>query len=165
MCSHAGINDVATLNPDTTLGDLGLDSLMGVEVKQTLERDYDLVLPMKEVRLLTINKLKGLTGSSAQDCRTIVSNGDGSETGSVNNSGVSARYTLGQLMPLEDVVKMNDVPEGKGMPWFLVHPIEGGVTSLETLASKVQGPVYGLQCTTEAPMTSVEELAAYYIQV
>ena len=46
------------MNPDTTLADLGLDSLMGVEVKQTLERDYDLVLPMTEIRKLTFNKLR-----------------------------------------------------------------------------------------------------------
>ena len=46
------------MNPDTTLADLGLDSLMGVEVKQTLERDYDLVMPMTEIRKLTFNKLR-----------------------------------------------------------------------------------------------------------
>ena len=138
---------------------------MGVQVKQTLEHDYDLVLSMREVRLLTINKLKGVSGGSTQNCSMIVSSGAGSETGTMNDSRMLARYNLSQLMPLEDVVKMNDVPEGMKTPWFLVHPIEGGVISLETLASKVQGPVYGLQCTTEAPMTSVEELAAYYIQV
>ena len=46
------------MNPDTTLADLGLDSLMGVEVKQTLERDYDLVMPMTEIRKLTFSKLR-----------------------------------------------------------------------------------------------------------
>ena len=46
------------MNPDTTLADLGLDSLMGVEVKQTLERDFDLVMPMTEIRKLTFNKLR-----------------------------------------------------------------------------------------------------------
>ena len=46
------------MNPDTTLADLGLDSLMGVEVKQTLERDYDLEMPMTEIRKLTFNKLR-----------------------------------------------------------------------------------------------------------
>ena len=58
-----GVSDVSSINPDTTLGDLGLDSLMGVEVKQTLERDYDLNLPMKDIRQLTVNKLKDIAGN------------------------------------------------------------------------------------------------------
>lgn len=33
-----------SISVDASLGDLGLDSLMGVEIKQTLERDFDLVL-------------------------------------------------------------------------------------------------------------------------
>ncbi|XP_014667633.1 PREDICTED: fatty acid synthase-like [Priapulus caudatus] len=41
-----GVKDVATLNAELTLGELGLDSLMGVEVRQTLERDFDLSLSM-----------------------------------------------------------------------------------------------------------------------
>ena len=54
----SGLKDVSNMNPDTTLADLGLDSLMGVEVKQTLERDYDLVMPMTEIRKLTFSKLR-----------------------------------------------------------------------------------------------------------
>ena len=58
--SPTGIKDVSTLAPDLTLGDLGLDSLMGVEVKQTLERDYSITMAMKEVRALTVMRLREL---------------------------------------------------------------------------------------------------------
>lgn len=34
-----------------------MDSLVGVEVKQTIERDYDLVLSMQQVRELTVKRL------------------------------------------------------------------------------------------------------------
>lgn len=49
-----GVNDISQLNPDANLGDLGLDSLMGVEIKQALERDYDIVLSMKDIRTVSI---------------------------------------------------------------------------------------------------------------
>lgn len=52
-----GVNDVSQLNPDANLGDLGLDSLMGVEIKQALERDYDIVLSMKDIRTVSLNFL------------------------------------------------------------------------------------------------------------
>lgn len=45
-----GVSDVTQLDHNATLGDLGLDSLMGVEIKQALERDYDIVLSMKDIR-------------------------------------------------------------------------------------------------------------------
>lgn len=51
-----GVNDVSQLNPDANLGDLGLDSLMGVEIKQALERDYDIVLSMKDIRTVRFEK-------------------------------------------------------------------------------------------------------------
>ncbi|KAL1468865.1 hypothetical protein MTO96_041203 [Rhipicephalus appendiculatus] len=45
-----GVKDTSRLNPDISLGELGIDSLMSVEVKQTLELDYDVTLCMLEIR-------------------------------------------------------------------------------------------------------------------
>lgn len=61
----SGVRDVSSLNADASLADLGLDSLMGVEVRQTLERDYDIVMAMREIRQLTINKLRELSSQPA----------------------------------------------------------------------------------------------------
>lgn len=55
---------MSSLNAESSLADLGLDSLMGVEVRQTLERDYDIVMTMREIRLLTINNLRELSSKS-----------------------------------------------------------------------------------------------------
>lgn len=60
----AGIRDLAGVNLDSSLADLGLDSLMGVEVRQTLEREHDLVLSMREVRQLTLRKLQELSSQA-----------------------------------------------------------------------------------------------------
>ena len=50
---------------DISLGDLGLDSLMSVEVKQTLEREADLVLSATQVRDLTLRALDDLDKNGA----------------------------------------------------------------------------------------------------
>lgn len=60
------MRDVSSLNADTSLADLGLDSLMSVEVLQTLERDYDIVMAMRDIRQLTINKLRELANSKPE---------------------------------------------------------------------------------------------------
>lgn len=52
-----GIKDANTIDPEVSLAELGLDSLMGVEIKQLLERDFEVSLNSKEIRLLNMNKL------------------------------------------------------------------------------------------------------------
>ena len=128
-----------------------------------LERDYDLVLPMKEIRRLTINKLNDIVSGSATAA------GDTSKTDAtqlMNDSGVSVRYDLSRVMPTETIVPMNEQPTDAAIrPWFVVHSMEGFVLSLESVMLQVRAPVYGLQCTADAPLTSVPDLAAFYIRV
>lgn len=76
---HLGVRDVNSLNADSSLADLGLDSLMGVEIRQILERDYDIVMAMREIRQLTINKMREMVdskpgGASGRTAPTLLEN-------------------------------------------------------------------------------------------
>ena len=55
------------LGPDVRLVDLGLDSHMGVEVSQKLQRDYDVALTMKDIRQLTFPGLRDIGQSLRVD--------------------------------------------------------------------------------------------------
>ncbi|XP_014671172.1 PREDICTED: fatty acid synthase-like [Priapulus caudatus] len=65
-----GVKDVATLNAELTLGELGLDSLMGVEVKQTLERDFDLSLVADPARFGGSDVMSGVWTTVHRRCTT-----------------------------------------------------------------------------------------------
>lgn len=54
--------------------------------------------------------------------------------------------------------------DSKQKPLFVVHAIEGFVAALLPLASKLSCPVWGLQCTLDAPLMSLRELAVFYVQ-
>lgn len=71
-----------------------------------------------------------------------------------------------ELMPTEVLVRLDSQAptDSKARPLFAVHAIEGFVTALKPLAAKLTVPVYGLQCTKDAPLTSLNDLAAYYIK-
>ncbi len=45
-----GVNDVSALDGDANLVDIGLDSLMGMEIKQTIENGFNVSLSMKEIQ-------------------------------------------------------------------------------------------------------------------
>uniref|UniRef100_A0A8C0FTU5 Fatty acid synthase n=1 Tax=Bubo bubo TaxID=30461 RepID=A0A8C0FTU5_BUBBB len=146
-----GVRDVSSLNAESSLADLGLDSLMGVEVRQTLERDYDIIMTMREIRLLTINKLRELSSKSGTPMKT--------------GPGEPPKLDLNNLLVNPEgptVTRLNDV-QSTERPLFLVHPIEGSIAVFYTLASRLHMPCYGLQCTKAAPLDSIQSLAAYYI--
>ncbi|XP_034083372.1 fatty acid synthase [Gymnodraco acuticeps] len=155
-----GVRDVSSLNPDASLADLGLDSLMSVEVRQTLERDYDIVMAMREIRQITINKLRELASSKP-------SGTNDSHNTAAKRESVHAllESDLTQLLVNPDgptVTPLNKV-QSQERALFLVHPIEGSIHAFKTLTSKLSIPCYGLQCTKAAPLDSIQSLAAFYV--
>ncbi|KFU85956.1 Fatty acid synthase [Chaetura pelagica] len=138
---------------------LGLDSLMGVEVRQTLERDYDIVMTMREIRLLTINKLRELSSKS----RTT----EELKPSQVMKTGMGElpKLDLNNLLVSPEgptITRLNDV-QSTERPLFFVHPIEGSTAVFHTLASRLHMPCYGFQCTKAAPLDSIQSLASYYL--
>ncbi|KAL3097970.1 hypothetical protein niasHT_027515 [Heterodera trifolii] len=170
-----GVNDVSQLNPDANLGDLGLDSLMGVEIKQALERDYDITLSMKEIRTLTLNKLMRLAESGGANALQ----GDGelemkreSEREARENTVQVLEQQMGALFKLR--VDVNDLDpeqivvrcnkETEGPVTFFVHPIEGIASPLNRVMSKCRFPAYCFQFTRQVPNDNIESVASTYIK-
>ncbi|XP_070493817.1 fatty acid synthase-like [Chironomus tepperi] len=58
-----GIRDAKSVSMETTLAELGMDSLMLVEIQQTLEREYNFVITAQDLRSMTLNKLIESVGS------------------------------------------------------------------------------------------------------
>ncbi|CAN8007210.1 unnamed protein product, partial [Ixodes pacificus] len=145
--------DPSSLNPSLTLGALGMDSLMGVEVKQTIQRDYDLNLSMQEIRQLSIARLKEIGGGAAA--------GGSAAPQDASVPEVPQLTLMEKLVPNQVVVEMNGHPGG---PVFLVHPIEGHVGALYELARQLPVRAVGLQRMRDVPVRSIEELATIYLQ-
>ncbi|XP_032285376.1 fatty acid synthase [Phoca vitulina] len=156
-----GIRDLATINLDSTLADLGLDSLMGVEVRQILERGHDLLLSMRDIRQLTFRKLQEFSSKAGTaNERAAPTAKDSSRTSQ------QAQLNLSTLLVNPEgptLTRLNSVQSSE-RPLFLVHPIEGSTIVFHSLASKLSIPTYGLQCTRAAPLDSIQSLAAYYVE-
>lgn len=151
-----GLKDASKLPTGTTLAELGMDSLMGAEIKQTLERNHDIVMSAQEIRTLTFGKLTELEGGA----RSPETNGQ-----KTTKKDDQVQYGGMELMPTKTLVSMsgNEV-DSKKRPVFMIHPIEGNVVAMESFAKLIKVPVYGLQCTRDAPLDSIETLSAFYIK-
>ncbi|KAJ8962424.1 hypothetical protein NQ317_010395 [Molorchus minor] len=54
----SSLQDAKSVSFHATLTELGMDSITGVEIKQTLERDFDIFLTPNDFRTMTLAKLK-----------------------------------------------------------------------------------------------------------
>ncbi|KAL1110578.1 hypothetical protein AAG570_008106 [Ranatra chinensis] len=52
-----GLRDLKTVSLHSTLAELGMDSMMAVEIKQTLEREFEVFLTPQDIRSMTFSKL------------------------------------------------------------------------------------------------------------
>jgi len=156
-----GISDASTMSSDSTLADLGLDSLGSVEIKQLLEQKYSVSLAnSKEIQQLTVKRLREIDSGASKSSTS-------PSTTTTNNAETKvSSIDLSQLLPKDLMVLLNEkVKSNKYQHLFLIHPIEGHVEMLRELAQRLPITVFGLQSTNDVPETSIEDIAAYYIKV
>ena len=55
-----------TVSLHSTLAELGMDSMMAVEIKQSLEREFEIFLTAQEIRSLTFARLGELTSAKQE---------------------------------------------------------------------------------------------------
>ncbi|KAL0099556.1 hypothetical protein PUN28_019757 [Cardiocondyla obscurior] len=53
-----GLKNTNAVSPKVPLAEMGMDSMMAVEIKQTLEREFDISLTTQDIRMLNFSKLK-----------------------------------------------------------------------------------------------------------
>lgn len=59
-----GISDMKVVGQNASLAELGMDSMMAVEIKQTLEREFGIFFTAQEIRNLTFGKLKKISDAN-----------------------------------------------------------------------------------------------------
>lgn len=69
------IRDAKSLSMESTLSDIGMDSMMTVEIQQVLEREHDVVLSAQELRSMKLRDLLNLANNQALSSETPVEKG------------------------------------------------------------------------------------------
>lgn len=66
VMSIIGITDIKSISIQATLTELGVDSLMNNEIRQVLERDFDIRLTTEDIRRLTVIRLAEMASNKDQ---------------------------------------------------------------------------------------------------
>lgn len=154
-----GVRDTKSISLNTTLNEMGLDSLMTVELKQLLERDYDLNLSTQEIRSLTFQKVQDMSNNKGSGN---VSKAGTSQVDSIFGLNLILR-NLGEenkadvtILPLTQ--NGTFLPNKKSL--FIIPGIEGiAGNAWTTFASKFKDQAAVLQLHNMRHTTNIQDVS------
>src|SRR5205085_6868476 len=123
-----GIGDTSSLDPNSTLSEMGMDSLMAIEIKQGLEREFDIVLSTQEIRNMKVKDLREMESIIKKHGGSIGGGNKKNKSSSVNDRVTAETVTT---HPKGNFSRLNEVEAGK--PIFLFPPFEGSFRLLSPL--------------------------------
>lgn len=164
-----GIRDLKSLSLNTTLSEMGMDSLMAVEIKQTLERDFELSLTPQDLRSLTFHKLQDFSDARKDKSSEFVKmmlvedSISGGLDFLIRNLGDEANCHL-------DILTLQTNCDGCNLslntnPKIIIPGLEGVAgQAWYSLASKLKSESIVLQLYKTADMTLIEIIVDYIIE-
>ncbi|XP_043250638.1 fatty acid synthase-like [Colletes gigas] len=152
------IKDLKGVSQNATLAELGMDSMMAVEIKQMLERDFEVFLTPQDIRTLNVAKLvemsaKGSKKPKTQAAKTVVR--------TENLTGMELLLLTVNVSMLETnyCVELSAKTDEKKNEVFLIPGIEGAAVVFDSLVPKLKVPATCLQMGTYDTGLTVEEMA------
>ncbi|XP_077296458.1 fatty acid synthase-like [Arctopsyche grandis] len=146
-----GIKDLRTISMQATLAELGMDSMMAVEIKQSLEREFEIFLTAKDIRTLSFSRLLELTAERevAGHTTAVAKSSDGMTGLKILMRNVGDEISASEpfvIMPTMYIDGKDSHLENKiGKTLFMIPGIEGMATSLKSISKRLKSPVTVIQ--------------------
>ncbi|KAL2729284.1 fatty acid synthase-like [Vespula maculifrons] len=153
------IKDLKTISQHISLAELGMDSMMGIEIKQTLEREYEIYLNAEDIRSLNFAKLLEMENKRTAD--------------DIDHNKIATKKILtgikmlmqsfGEKLSLEISVPLKTNPQKGRSEVFFIPGIEGYGNIFKTLESKIKSPAICFQLGTNYDLNTIEEMANLFL--
>ncbi|XP_044764314.1 fatty acid synthase-like [Coccinella septempunctata] len=145
-----------SVSPHTTLAELGMDSMTAVEIKQTLEREFEVFLTAQDIRTLTFSRLEEIQQSKESN-----KGSEGADQKLPTGIELILRYLGDEYTFSKPFTTLPSLVEPNSeAPTVICFPgIEGFATTLKPLAVNLKAKVIGLQFCFENPTYTYKDLA------
>ncbi|KAI4485852.1 hypothetical protein M0804_006341 [Polistes exclamans] len=153
-----GIKDLKTVSQQTSLAELGMDSMMAVEIKQTLEREFEIFLSAQDIRNLNFAKLiemnnKDNNKSNSNDKKS-------KETLSITKM---LMQLFGETLKKDLILPLKTNPEEGRKEIFFIPGIEGYSAVFKHLEPKIKSPATSFQLASRSDLTSISDMANFIL--
>ncbi|XP_053205851.1 fatty acid synthase-like [Panonychus citri] len=145
------VKDATKVDPQSTLSELGIDSLMAVEIKQALDTDYDYSMTTNEIRELKVGELDELENKLKK-----------SEKKKVNST-----HSLPIYRNIFHVHTQLFIPLNRsefGLPYFYFPGQSGQFAVVIPVFESFSKPVIGISWTKDCQnLESMDEVINFYV--
>ncbi|CAI6352158.1 unnamed protein product [Macrosiphum euphorbiae] len=163
-----GLRDLKTISLHSTLAELGMDSMMAVEIKQTLERQFEVFLTPQDIRSMTFAKLQEIGSSDDKEKKAEV---DPKSIAQMPDVGLgyliraigeesSAYNSIMRIPSLCEDGSVVEQPTTKLNTLFVIPGLEGISSMMEPLSNNLNMQVLCLQYDILGTASTIEEMAA-----
>ncbi|XP_070503056.1 fatty acid synthase-like [Chironomus tepperi] len=157
LMSIMSIKDLKSFSIETKLAELGMDSLMTVEIVQTLERDFNITVTPQALRSMTVAEFKALETNGVSAVKESAEPEVAIDF-LIKNFGDESTSHL-------TILKINDVAEDSNVKALVFPGIEGvGGQMFYDLAKELKYPAYLLQCTNIWNISEFNEMCSALIK-
>ncbi|XP_077295535.1 fatty acid synthase-like [Arctopsyche grandis] len=160
-----GIKDLRTISMQATLAELGMDSMMAVEIKQSLEREFEIFLTAQDIRTLSFSRLLELTAEREADASSLA---DTKSSEGLTGFKILMRNLGDEITESEPFIvmstlfndgKISDLEGKLDITLFMIPGIEGMVTTLESISKRLKCQATVLQLGYEYPDETIKQTA------
>jgi len=155
-----------TVCQHSLLSELGMDSIMSVEIKQTLERDFGIFLTAQNIRNLNFAKLTEMRNKDIEWQKT--QEQDNEQETEESSMHLLIRTVHNESITSEICMELPSKMDPRKVGVFLLPGIEGYGHIFNSLASKIRPRMTCLQYGTnniKLDLTSIPEYADHLLQV
>ncbi|KAF7404648.1 hypothetical protein HZH66_003554 [Vespula vulgaris] len=146
-----GINDLKNVRPHTTLAELGMDSMIAVEIKDRLECEFEIYLTTQYIRNLNFAKLVEMNNKSTDNDR---------RKDNTREEILSSRKMLMQLfgenLSTDVTISLKTNPEDGRKEIFFLPGIEG-------YESKIKSPATCFQLAANCELKTIPAMANLFL--
>nr|XP_003703606.1 PREDICTED: fatty acid synthase [Megachile rotundata] len=150
------IKDLKVVSQSSSLAELGMDSMMAVEIKQTLERDFEVFLTAQDIRGLNIAKLIEMSSKDTKKRKKKQTTEFNVKTEKISGMKLLVRSINISILDTEYCVDLPVKHGEKKHGAFLVPGIEGCASIFSTLTPFLKLPAACLQFKIDDYDESVE---------
>ncbi|XP_033230408.1 fatty acid synthase-like [Belonocnema kinseyi] len=141
-----GLKDLKSISQQTSLAELGMDSMMAVDIKQTLEREFEVYLTAQDIRGLNFAKLIHISIQHSEGEKKI------DDYGKANSEALNGMRLLLRTLGAEGInsegsfkLRSKEEEGEYKSQVFLIPGLEGFGSVFLPLADKIRAPVTCLQ--------------------
>lgn len=138
-----------------TLGEIGLESMLAVDMQQELEKQYNRKLTLNFIKNITVKMMKDYESGKFDNIKKFI---DEAKRGQL----LLLKYKF--VIPTETHTCLNGVKNGK--PIYLMPPMEITFSAFEEWAQKINRPVIGLNWTKDLDnLSTMKDIRNYYLNL